>query len=558
MNNLLNKTLRGFFIVLILSGSILSWGQNTNNFEISKNLDIYVSLMKELNTNYVDEIKPGELTKTAIDAMLESLDPYTVYIPESEVEDYKFITTGQYGGVGALIHKEGDYVVISEPYEGKPAQKAGLIAGDKILEIDGQTAKGKTTTQVSTILKGEPGTTVKLLIGREGAPKPIEKDLTRENVKIDNIPYYGMVADGIGYIRLSGFTQNAGKEVKEAFLDLKNNNNLKGFILDLRGNGGGLLQEAVNIDNIFVDKGQLIVSTRGKLPNKNQSYKTSSMAVDKDIPLVVLVDTASASASEIVAGSIQDLDRGVIVGQRTYGKGLVQNVIPLSYNAQAKITVAKYYIPSGRCIQAIDYSKRDANGNSLRTPDSLITSFKTKNGRTVYDGLGIEPDVQTDINTMSNLSYSLMTKFLFFNYANKFAREHPSIAPPDKFTVTDDIFNDFTNYISGKDYSYTTKCEETLQDLKKYAQEEKYFDDIQPEYDNLANKLAEKKNDDIQRHKKEIETILRLEIVSRYYYQKGEIISSLMDDKSVDKAVEILDQPDSYLALLDATAKNKR
>ncbi len=548
----------GFFVWIVLSQSLYSYGQNTNNFEISKNLDIYVSLMKELNTNYVDEIKPGDLTKTAIDAMLESLDPYTVYIPESEVEDYRFITTGQYGGVGALIHKEGDYVVISEPYEGNPAQKAGLIAGDKILEIDGKSAKGKSTSDVSDILKGQPGTAVKLLIAREGVPDPIEKDLTRENVKIDNIPYYGMVADGIGYIRLSGFTQNAGNEVKDAFVDLKNKHELKGFILDLRGNGGGLLQEAVNITNIFVDKGQLIVSTKGKLPNKNQSYKTANMSVDKDIPLVVLVDTASASASEIVAGAIQDLDRGVIVGQRTYGKGLVQNVIPLSYNAQAKITVAKYYIPSGRCIQAIDYSKKDADGNSLRIPDSLIMPFKTKNGRTVYDGLGIQPDVGTELDRMSNLSYSLMTKYLFFNYANKFAREHSSIPPADQFSVTDDIYNDFVNYINTKDYSYTTKCEETLEDLKKYALEEKYFDDIKPEYDNLASKLKEEKKDDIQKHKDEIETILRLEIVSRYYYQKGEIISSLTDDKGIKKAIEILDEPSSYVAILDGTAKNKR
>ncbi|MBL7104039.1 MAG: S41 family peptidase [Bacteroidales bacterium] len=541
-----------FTLILVLQ-SMLVVGQNSNNFEISKNLDIYTTLFKELNTNYVDDISAGELIESSIDAMLESLDPYTIYIPESEVEDFRFITTGQYGGIGSLIHKQGDYVVITEPYEGKPAQKAGLKAGDKILEIDGKSAKGKSTSDISAILKGQPGTSIRVLFEREGIDEPLEKELTRENVKIDNIPYYGIIGDNIGYIRLIGFTQKAGKDAKEAFTDLRNKNELKGIILDLRGNGGGLLQEAVNITNIFVDKGKLVVTTKGKLPGKNHSYKTMNIALDKNIPLVVLVNNSSASASEIVAGAIQDIDRGVIIGQRTFGKGLVQNVIPLSYNSQAKITVAKYYIPSGRCIQAIDYSKKDDNGNSGKIPDSLITAFKTLKGRTVYDGGGIEPDIEIEPEKLSNISYSLLNKYLFFDYATKFERENPEIDIPDEFIITDEIYNDFVIFISDKNYEYTTKCEETLEKLKQYAEEEKYFEDISPEFIALTDKMEKNKQEDIEKHKKQIKKILRIEIISRYYYQRGKIISSLADDKEIAKAIEIINQQDSYLAILDGT-----
>lgn len=546
------------FIVLLLTAQpIYLLGQRSNNFEISKNLEVYTSLYKELNTNYVDELAPGELMETGIDAMLKSLDPYTVFIPEAEVEDYKFITTGQYGGVGALIQKQGDYIVVAEPYEGMPAQLSGLKAGDIILEVDGKSTVGKSTSDVSDILKGQPGTSVKILIEREDVETSFEKELMRENVKIDNIPYYGMINEGIGYIKLVGFTQKAGKEVKDAFMELKSNNILKGLVLDLRGNGGGLLQEAVNITNIFVDKGNIVVSTKGKLPSKNHTYRTALNPVDNEIPVIVLVDNNSASASEIVAGAIQDLDRGVIVGQRTFGKGLVQNVIPLAYNAQAKITVAKYYIPSGRCIQAIDYSKKDENGRSGHIPDSLITSFTTKNGRIVYDGDGIKPDIETKDMEYSQLTYSLLSKYLFFKFATKFEIENPEIASAKDFVITDDIYNDFVEYISDKDYTYTTKCEETLEILKEYAEEEKYFADIQAEYETLTLKLNENKEADLVKFKNEITKILRLEIISRYYYQKGQIVSSLSDDKDIAKAIEIINQQDSYLAILDGLVKEE-
>lgn len=545
-----------FFVALSISLTFDAKSQNNNNFEISKNLDIYATLFKELNKNYVDDISAGELVKTSIDAMLKSLDPYTVYISEAEVEDFKFITTGQYGGIGALIHKQGDKIVVAEPYEDKPAHKFGLEAGDEIIYIDGKPVAGKTTGDVSTLLKGQPGTKVLITLKRDGNEELIEKELVRDNVKIDNIPYYGMLDSGVGYIKLTGFTQNAGKEVKSAFLDLKKNNELTGIILDLRGNGGGLLHEAVKITNIFIDKGEPVVRTKGKLPIKNHTYSTTEPAVDPEIPLVILIDNSSASASEIVAGAIQDHDRGVIIGQQTFGKGLVQNVIPLSYNAQAKITVAKYYIPSGRCIQEIDYSNKDENGESVITPDSLATAFTTKNGRTVYDGHGITPDVINELDTLSNISYALFRKYLFFQFATKFARENDSISLPEYFEITEDVFEQFIVFIGNEGYDYTTKCEETVEKLKAFAKTEHYYDNIQSEFESLVAKIKLNKKDDISKHSEEMKKILRIEIVSRYYFQKGKIISSLSDDTDIKKAIELINKKDSYIAILDGRSKD--
>jgi carboxyl-terminal processing protease len=557
----MNRITRISTVILILAASysplnaqvVATTAQAENNFEISKNLEIFATLLKELDINYADAISPGKLTESAIESMLESLDPYTVYIPESRAEDYKLITTGQYGGIGALIHKQGEYVVISDPYEGFPAQKAGLLPGDRILEINGQSMKSKSSDEVSEVLKGQPGVELNILIQREGTSQPILKQVVREEIKIPNIPYSGIIQEDIGYIKLDNFTQNAGNEVKTTFTELQAQKALKGLILDLRGNGGGLLNEAVNICNVFVDRNQLIVSTKGKLASKNQTHQTRFPAVDMNIPLVILVDNSSASASEIVAGAIQDLDRGVIIGQRTFGKGLVQNVIPLAYNAQVKITVAKYYIPSGRCIQAIDYFHKDGNGESSPIPDSLINEFKTVNGRPVFDGGGIEPDIVMSPMNLSKISQVLLTKYLIFDYANKFHREHLQIPSPEEFTVTDDIFNDFQAFLQDKEYEYRTNSEEALERLKTNAVKENYFDAIREQYDILKDRMIHDKNADLMTYREEIGEILRLEIVSRYYYDKGQILASLKSDPEIAKGIEVIRGQDTYLAILDGS-----
>jgi carboxyl-terminal processing protease len=527
--------------------------QTSSDFEISKNLEILSTLYKELNTNYVDGVNPSDLMKTGIDAMLDKLDPYTVYIPESEIEDYRFMTTGEYGGIGSLIHKQGDYIIISEPYENSPAQKAGLKAGDKILKINDKSASGKSVEDVSAILKGQPGTSFKLVVEREGESKPLTFDVVREKITIDPVPYYGMLEGGIGYIKLTSFTQTASAEVKKALLDLKAKNNVTGLVLDLRDNGGGLLTEAVNIVNLFVKKNELVVSTKGKQKDKNHSYHTTMEPIDPTLPLTVLVNGNSASASEIVAGALQDLDRAVIVGRRTYGKGLVQNVFPLSYNTQVKITVAKYYIPSGRCIQEIDYAHKNASGSNDIIPDSLITAYKTMHGRTVFDGKGVAPDVTTDSSRLSTVSYNLLTRYILFEYATRYAATHPGIDPAGSFKLNDAEYNDFVAFTEKKGFEFKTAAEKELETLKKAAIYENCWNDIKTQYDSMIEAIAQHKKKDLMENKPEITDYLQQEIVSRYYYQKGRIESALSDDTELKSATKVLKDSVTYTAILDGT-----
>lgn len=527
--------------------------QTSPDFEISKNMEILSSLYKELNTNYVDGVNPSDLMKTGIDAMLDKLDPYTVFIPESEIEDFRFMTTGEYGGIGSLIHKQGDYVIISEPYQNSPAQKAGLKAGDKILKINDKSAAGKSVEDVSAVLKGQPGTSFKLQIERASEAKPITLEVVREKITIDPVPYYGMLEGGYGYIKLNSFTQTASADVKKALLDLKAKNALGGLILDLRDNGGGLLNEAVNIVNLFVKKNEQVVSTRGKQKDKNRSYQTTNEPVDVNLPLIVLVNGNSASASEIVAGALQDLDRAVIVGSRTYGKGLVQNVFPLSYNTQVKITVAKYYIPSGRCIQEIDYAHKNAAGTNDNIPDSLITAYKTLHGRTVYDGKGIAPDVATDSSRLSTISYNLLTKYILFDYATQYAATHAAIEPASKFKLSDSDYNDFIAFTEKKGFEFKTVAEKELETVKKAAIYEKSWDDVKSQYDTMLQAIELHKKKDLIENKPEISLILQEEIVSRYYYQKGRIESTLSDDPGLKTSLKVLNDATKYTSILDGT-----
>lgn len=520
-----------------------------NDFEIAKNIDIFITVMRELNAKYADEITPGDLTKTAIDAMLASLDPYTNYYPETQIEDVKILTAGHYGGIGALIQQRDKNVIISELYKDCPAQKSGLLPGDVILKIDGKSAEGKTSSDVSSILKGVPGSTLTMEIFRPTKNKKLTFNIERKEIKLPNIPYHGMIDDQIGYIKLDQFTERAGDEVKSAFLDLKKQG-MTGLVLDLRNNGGGLLQEAVKIMNIFVDQNVTIVTTKGKIAEQNNTFKTRMPVTDKEIPVVVLVNEYSASASEIVSGAFQDLDRAVIVGKKSFGKGLVQNIVPLSYNATMKITVSKYYIPSGRCVQKIDYFNKDTLNPGKPIPDSLAQAFKTKNGRTVYDKGGIEPDVYTPEIEASEILLSLVLNNLVFDYANKYFSEHTIIPPANEFTVDEALYADFVNFLKNKNYDYTTETEEVLKDLKESAEADHYFKDIESYYNQMSEQIKRNKAADLQTYKKEISEYLASEIASRYYYQEGRICSQLTSDPDIKEAKSILKDPKRYRSIL--------
>ena len=538
-------------IIISLVVLISSFSFTDSYFEVAKNLDIFTTVYRELNNYYVDETDPGKLMKTAIDKMLKSLDPYTNYIPESEIEDFKFMTTGQYGGIGAVITKRNDFVFISEPYEGFPAQKAGLMAGDKILKIDGESAKGKNTEEVSKALKGQPNTEVELLIERPYEEKAFTVNFKRQKISVKSVPFYSFIDDGIGYIKLRSFTRDCSQDVKNALLELKKKGELRGLILDLRNNPGGLLNESVSIVNLFVEKGQEVVSTKGKIKSWDKIYKAYKAPVDLKTPIIVLINQSSASASEIVAGAIQDLDRGVVIGQRSFGKGLVQQTKKLSYNAQLKLTVAKYYIPSGRCIQALDYSNRNDDGSVGKVPDSLMTAFKTKNGRTVFDGGGIKPDIEVEQDDLSNLIISLIRERLFFDYATLYKYKNSSI--DSIFRISDNDFTSFKDFLSDKSYDYKTETEKAIEALKTTSEKENYFNLLQPKYIDLFDEFELNKKNDLDRNKQIINEILSEEISSRYFYQEGRIRTSIEYDKEIKEAIKHLKQKDLYNSILSSS-----
>ena len=544
-------------VVIIGMVSFLSFNNpDERYFEITKNLDIFATTLKEVNAYYVDEIDPNQLVKTAIDAMLGSLDPYTNYIPEDNIEDYRFITTGQYGGIGAVIGNKNGKNVIIMPYEGFPAQKSGLKIGDEILKVDGVDVTGKNTSDISQLLKGQANTPLTITVKRYKTPDPIDIKITREKITVDNVPYYGMVTPEVGYIKLSDFTMNAGKEVKKA-LEALEKQGAKKLVFDLRDNPGGLLNEAVNVCNVFVPQGSEIVSTKGKVTDWNKTYTAPDQPENTKIPIAVLTSSHSASAAEIVSGVIQDYDRGILVGERTFGKGLVQATRPLTYNSQLKVTTAKYYIPSGRCIQAIDYAHRNEDGSLSKMPDSLKTAFQTKNGRTVYDGGGIKPDIKIEPRTLAPIAISLLANGLIFDYANQYYYNHPQIGPARDFKLSDQDFENFVKWLSDKDYDYTTKVEKTIDDLTEYAKSEKYYDRIKDKINDLKADVQHNKQKDLRNFKDEISSLLESSIAEHYYLVKGSYETSFNTDVQLQKAIEVLDNTNEYDQLLAINTSNK-
>ena len=530
---------------LFISGNVLS---QSNGFEVIKSLELMDQIYEHLEKYYVDDIQAGDLSKTAIDAMLKKLDPYTVYYHESNIEDYQMMTTGQYGGIGALIRKKGDFVYIAEPYEGKPADQSGLKAGDKILAIDGKSMENKNSSEVSAALKGPKGTEIKIEIERNGVEQETIT-VKRDEIKLPDVPYSGILKDKIGYIKLNSFTRTASSEVKKALLQLKDQG-VEELILDLRGNGGGLLIEAVRIVNLFVPKNQVIVTTKGRVLEENRVYKTEFAPVDLDIPLVVLVNEHSASASEIVSGSLQDLDRAVIVGTQSFGKGLVQRTYDLDYGSKMKLTIAKYYTPSGRCVQRLEYYDKLSDDAVEEIPDSLITIFKTKNGRDVIDGRGVEPDKKVDQKKFSRLTITMLRNNFFFDFATQYYYSHPTIAPVKEFELSQKEYEDFKAYVLKQDFSYSTASEERLKKLKKTAEDEGFYEDVKAEYEALLSKVTPSKERDLVKFEAEIKSILANEIVSRYYYQNGRSVQAFKNDPFIEKSFEILQNKSTYNTIL--------
>lgn len=541
------------FTILGLTSARI-WAQKTDdhNFEMAKNLEIFHEIVSELDRFYVDTINPGSTIETGIQAMLRGIDPYTEYYPEKDMKNLKMMTTGKYAGIGAVIRQYTgrDYIYIDEPYEGMPAARYGLKAGDEILRINGESMKGKASAYVSDHLRGEADSKLTVTVRRPGVPDSLDIEVVRSVIALPAVPYYGMYK-GYGYILLDQFTENCSKNVMKAFVELKEQG-AKGIILDLRGNGGGLLNEAVEIVGLFVPKGTKLVETRGKVPQAATTYYTQRNPIDEKMPLVVLTDDQSASASEIVAGSLQDLDRAVIVGVRTFGKGLVQTTRMLPFNGTLKVTTAKYYIPSGRCIQEIDYSKRNEKGQAQHIPDSLTKVFYTAAGRPVRDGGGIRPDVQCKQDTMPDILYYLAQNVVLFDFVNDWCTRHESIAPAGEFKLTDDDYNAFKEFVCNSEFKFESNSGKALESLKKIAEREGLADKAQDEFKSLESKLQYDLRNDLDVFRKDLERVIEMEIIIRYYYQRGVVIYNMNSDRFLDEAVNILTDRKRYDSILSS------
>lgn len=519
-------------------------------FEIAKNLDIFASLFKEVNALYVDEINPNKLIRTGIDAMLNSLDPYTNYIAEDEVEDYRTLNTGQYGGIGAVTREIGNRTVVTLVYEGYPAFKNGLKIGDEVLKMDEVDLSKITQEEANHLMRGQVGTSVTLIVKRIGVDQPLKLEFKREKIKISNVPYFGMVSSNVGFVQLTDFTPEAGKEVKNAVVALKEKG-AKSIILDLRGNPGGLLFEAVNICNIFIPKGKKVVTTKGKVEDSNIHYETLNNPVDLDIPVAVLINRGSASASEIVAGTLQDYDRAIIIGEKSYGKGLVQLSRPLSYNSQIKITTAKYYTPTGRCIQVLDYTHRREDGSVESLPDSLKKEFKTSKGRTVFDGGGIDPDINIMESETAAITQALFVNGYLFDFATLYASQHPSLPPATEFTLTDQEYQEFVNWMKNNPYNYRSELEKRLALFTNEAKKERYYADLKIQLDQIGTKLADSRKNDLMSFKDQIKLLLEQDIASRYYLEKGAVEVAFKYDQDVKKSIEVLNNSNQYKKILN-------
>jgi carboxyl-terminal processing protease len=551
-----NRNKRMSMLLIALPICFLSAKVADHYFEVSKNMEIFTDIYKELNIYYVDDTKPGAMMKVGIDAMLRSLDPYTVYYPESKIEDAMFMQTGQYGGIGTLVNTINGKITITEPYQNYPAAKAGLMAGDVVIKVDGINVEGKNHDDISDMLTGQPGSSVTITIMRPGESEPRAIPLTREEIKIPDVPYFGMLDQDMGYIQLTGFTQTASSEVKSAFLELKKKN-MKHLVLDLRGNGGGLMREAINIVNFFVPKGTEVVRTKGKIEEWNKTFFAAVEPIDTQIPIVVLVDGMSASASEIVSGSLQDLDRAVVVGTESYGKGLVQQTKDLAYNTKLKLTVAKYYTPSGRCIQRLDYSHRDAStGKVNAVADSVIKSFKTRAGREVFDGRGISPDRPVVQDASPHVLVALVENWVAFDWTNQYRNQHVTIDSADVYRLSDKEYEQFVQFALTRDFTYETGAEKLYDDLLKAAKEEKYFEGAEGAFDQLSAKIKPDKASDLKKFKREIKEYLENEIVARYYYQNGRVKNNLPIDPYIAKAKEVFSS--DYQKILTGPLSGKK